>query len=72
VVFCNFDGKEKHTVTVGDNAFIGSNSSLVAPLEIGDNAFVGAGSVITENVPKNALAIARARQAVKPDYNGGE
>jgi bifunctional UDP-N-acetylglucosamine pyrophosphorylase/glucosamine-1-phosphate N-acetyltransferase len=72
VVFCNFDGKDKHTVTIGDNAFIGSNSSLIAPLEIGNNAFVGAGSVITENVPENALAIARARQAVKPDWNKSE
>lgn len=68
VVFCNFDGKEKHTVTVGNGAFIGSNSSLVAPLVIGKNAFVGAGSVITDEVPANALAIARARQAVKPDW----
>jgi bifunctional N-acetylglucosamine-1-phosphate-uridyltransferase/glucosamine-1-phosphate-acetyltransferase GlmU-like protein len=68
VVFCNFDGKEKHTVTVGDGAFIGSNSSLVAPLVIGKNAFVGAGSVITDDVPANALAISRARQAVKPAW----
>jgi bifunctional UDP-N-acetylglucosamine pyrophosphorylase/glucosamine-1-phosphate N-acetyltransferase len=69
VVFANFDGKDKHTVTVGDKAFIGSNSSLIAPLSIGENAFVGAGSVITEDVPAGALAIARARQAVKPEWN---
>ncbi|MDR1917433.1 MAG: hypothetical protein LBQ05_00405 [Christensenellaceae bacterium] len=69
VVFANFDGKDKHTVTVGDNAFVGSNSSLIAPLSIGEKAFVGAGSVITDDVPAEALAIARARQAVKPNWN---
>lgn len=72
VVFCNFDGKEKHTVTVKDGVFIGSNSSLVAPLTVGENAFIGAGSVITDDVPADSLAIARARQAIKPDWHKEE
>jgi bifunctional UDP-N-acetylglucosamine pyrophosphorylase/glucosamine-1-phosphate N-acetyltransferase len=72
VVFANFDGKEKHTTAIGDNSFVGSNSSLIAPLTVGKNAFIAAGSVITDGVPDNALAIARARQAIKPDWNKDE
>jgi bifunctional N-acetylglucosamine-1-phosphate-uridyltransferase/glucosamine-1-phosphate-acetyltransferase GlmU-like protein len=68
VVFCNYDGKQKHTATIGDNVFVGSNTCIIAPVHIGDNAFIAAGSVITDAVPKNALAIARARQAVKENY----
>ncbi|MDR0462352.1 MAG: hypothetical protein LBG88_03420 [Christensenellaceae bacterium] len=70
VVFCNYDGKKKHPTTVGDNVFIGSNCNLVAPLTIGDNAFIAAGSTITQDVPAAALAIGRARQAIKEDWNG--
>jgi bifunctional N-acetylglucosamine-1-phosphate-uridyltransferase/glucosamine-1-phosphate-acetyltransferase GlmU-like protein len=69
VVFCNYDGKEKHKTTVGDNVFMGSNTNLVAPVTVGNNAFIGAGSTITADVPARALAIARARQAVKEEYN---
>jgi bifunctional UDP-N-acetylglucosamine pyrophosphorylase/glucosamine-1-phosphate N-acetyltransferase len=62
VVFCNYDGIRKHPSTVGDNASIGANSSIIAPLNIGANAYVGAGSVITEDVPPSTLAVSRAPQ----------
>lgn len=64
----NFDGKEKSRTTVGDNAFIGCDTCLVAPVKIGNNAYTAAGSVITEDVPDNALAIARSKEAVKKDW----
>jgi bifunctional UDP-N-acetylglucosamine pyrophosphorylase / glucosamine-1-phosphate N-acetyltransferase len=64
-ITCNFDGNAKHRTVIGKNAFIGSNSALVAPVKIGAGAYVGSGSVITENVPANALALARGRQVVK-------
>ncbi|AKI96885.1 bifunctional UDP-N-acetylglucosamine diphosphorylase/glucosamine-1-phosphate N-acetyltransferase GlmU [Kosmotoga pacifica] len=64
-ITCNYDGKNKHRTTIGANAFIGSNTSLVAPVSIGKNSIVGAGSVITENVPDYSLALGRARQIVK-------
>jgi bifunctional UDP-N-acetylglucosamine pyrophosphorylase/glucosamine-1-phosphate N-acetyltransferase len=67
-ITCNYDGFLKFETVIGDNAFIGSNSALVAPVTIGDGAFVGSGSVITENVPPNALALARGRQAVKAGW----
>lgn len=65
-VTCNYDGVNKSETLIGENAFIGSNSSLVAPVTIGDNAYVGSGSVITSDVPADALALGRARQEVKP------
>ncbi len=68
VVIANYDGKNKHKTVIGDNAFIGSNCNLIAPLNVGDGAFVAAGSTITDSVPENALAIARERQIVKPDW----
>ena len=61
-VTCNYDGKNKFRTKIGDNAFIGCNTNLVAPVNIGDGAYTGAGSTITKDVPKNNLAIARARQ----------
>jgi bifunctional UDP-N-acetylglucosamine pyrophosphorylase/glucosamine-1-phosphate N-acetyltransferase len=64
-VFCNYDGVSKHSTEIGENAFIGSNSSLVAPLKIGSNTLVGSGSVITKDVPNNALAISRPAQKNK-------
>ncbi len=67
-ITCNFDGSSKHRTTIGKDAFIGSNSALVAPVEIGDAAYVGSGSVITEDVPAGALALARARQVVKEGW----
>ncbi len=65
VITCNYDGVNKHTTTIGERAFIGSNAALVAPVTIGAHAVVGAGSVITENVPESALALGRGRQVIK-------
>ncbi|WP_349364636.1 MAG: bifunctional UDP-N-acetylglucosamine diphosphorylase/glucosamine-1-phosphate N-acetyltransferase GlmU [Roseitalea porphyridii] len=64
-ITCNYDGFSKHHTTIGAGAFVGSNSSLVAPVTVGANAYVGSGSVITENVPEDALGIGRARQVNK-------
>src|SRR5690606_32899389 len=61
-ITCNYDGVNKFKTDIGDGAFIGSNSSLVAPVNIGANATVGAGSVITGNVPDGNLAVARGKQ----------
>ena len=61
-ITCNYDGFNKHFTDIGEGAFIGSNSALVAPIKIGDGAFVGSGSVVTRNVSENALAVSRARQ----------
>ncbi len=65
-IFCNYDGKRKHVTTIGEGAFVGSNSSLVAPVTLGKGAYVGSGSVVTMDVPDDALAIGRARQVNKP------
>jgi bifunctional UDP-N-acetylglucosamine pyrophosphorylase/glucosamine-1-phosphate N-acetyltransferase len=67
-ITCNYDGTHKHQTTIGKEAFVGSNSTLVAPLEIGDGAYLAAGSVITEAVPSDALALGRARQVIKPQW----
>jgi bifunctional UDP-N-acetylglucosamine pyrophosphorylase/glucosamine-1-phosphate N-acetyltransferase len=67
-IFCNYDGFFKHRTVIGESAFIGSNSALVAPIRIGNGAFVGSGSVITRDVPDNALALARAVQEEKPGW----
>jgi bifunctional UDP-N-acetylglucosamine pyrophosphorylase / glucosamine-1-phosphate N-acetyltransferase len=67
-ILCNYDGEKKHQTTIGEGAFIGSNSTLVAPVEIGAESYVGAGSVITEEVPKGALALGRGRQVNKPGW----
>lgn len=64
-IVCNYDGAAKHRTDIGKGAFIGSNAALVAPVSIGDGAYVATGSVITQNVPADALAIARERQVVK-------
>ena len=61
-ITCNYDGKNKFKTIIGDNCFIGSNSSIVAPVTIANKAYVGAGSVITKNIPSNSLAIARVKQ----------
>lgn len=68
VIFANYNGKVKSTCVVGDNSFVGSNSNLVAPVELGNNSFVAAGSTITDEIPENALGIARARQVNKPEF----
>ncbi|WP_134499733.1 bifunctional UDP-N-acetylglucosamine diphosphorylase/glucosamine-1-phosphate N-acetyltransferase GlmU [Microvirga pakistanensis] len=67
-ITCNYDGYSKYKTEIGEGAFIGSNSSLVAPLTIGDGAFVGSSSVITEDVPSDALALGRSRQVVKEGW----
>ncbi|MBM3561545.1 MAG: bifunctional UDP-N-acetylglucosamine diphosphorylase/glucosamine-1-phosphate N-acetyltransferase GlmU [Alphaproteobacteria bacterium] len=67
-ITCNYDGFLKYRTTIGDNAFIGSNSSLVAPVTIGQGAYVGSGSVITKDVAPDALAVARGRQMEKPGW----
>jgi bifunctional UDP-N-acetylglucosamine pyrophosphorylase/glucosamine-1-phosphate N-acetyltransferase len=65
-ITCNYDGVAKHRTEIGEGAFIGSDTALVAPVKVGARALVAAGSVITDDVPDDALAIARGRQAVKP------
>lgn len=64
-IFVNYDGKHKHRSKVGDRAFIGSNSNIIAPVNIGDDAYIAAGTTITEDVPPAALVIGRLRQIVK-------
>jgi bifunctional UDP-N-acetylglucosamine pyrophosphorylase/glucosamine-1-phosphate N-acetyltransferase len=67
-ITCNYDGVAKHKTQIGQDAFVGSNSTLVAPLEIGDGSYIGAGSVITHRVPPEALAIGRSRQVNKEGW----
>ena len=67
-ITCNYDGANKHKTIIGDHAFIGSNSSLVAPVQIGNYATIGAGSVITRNVADHTLAFERAQQTEKANY----
>jgi bifunctional UDP-N-acetylglucosamine pyrophosphorylase/glucosamine-1-phosphate N-acetyltransferase len=67
-ITCNYDGTAKHRTEIGEGAFIGSNSALVAPVKVGDRAYVGSGSVITREVPADALAIGRARQVIKEGW----
>jgi bifunctional UDP-N-acetylglucosamine pyrophosphorylase / glucosamine-1-phosphate N-acetyltransferase len=67
-ITCNYDGVAKHRTDIGKGAFIGSNASLVAPVKIGDGAYVGSGSVVTKNVPADALAVARTEQTIKEGW----
>jgi bifunctional UDP-N-acetylglucosamine pyrophosphorylase/glucosamine-1-phosphate N-acetyltransferase len=67
-IFCNYDGFEKFDTHVGENAFVGSNNCLVAPVTLGAGAFTGSGSVITRDVAADALAVARAAQVEKPGW----
>jgi len=68
VITCNYDGVRKHRTQIGKNSFIGSDSTLVAPIEIGESVYIGAGSCITRDVPEGALAVARSRQVVKDGW----
>ena len=68
-ITCNYDGTNKHKTIIGDNSFIGSNSSLVAPVEIGNSSTIAAGSVITKNVPEDALGVGRSKQTNKDDWS---
>jgi bifunctional UDP-N-acetylglucosamine pyrophosphorylase/glucosamine-1-phosphate N-acetyltransferase len=67
-IFCNYDGFDKHITDVGAGAFVGSNSSLVAPVKIGDGAYIGSGSVIAHDVEADALALERSAQEVRPGW----
>ncbi len=67
-ITCNYDGDAKHRTSIGKGAFIGSNSALVAPVKIGDGAYIGAGSVVTDDVPADALALSRTEQTVKEGW----
>jgi bifunctional UDP-N-acetylglucosamine pyrophosphorylase/glucosamine-1-phosphate N-acetyltransferase len=67
-ITCNYDGVKKHRTNIGEGSFIGSNSTLVAPVEVGAGAYVAAGSVITDAVPEDALALGRARQVLKESW----
>ncbi len=71
-ITCNFDGFDKSKTEIGEGAFIGSNSALVAPVKIGAGAYVGSGSVITDDVPADALALGRGKQAVKEGWAASE
>jgi bifunctional UDP-N-acetylglucosamine pyrophosphorylase/glucosamine-1-phosphate N-acetyltransferase len=68
VITCNYDGERKHTTTIGDGVFVGSDSTLVAPVSLGEGSYVGAGSCITQPVPAGALAIGRAHQITKEGW----
>ena len=67
-ITCNYDGFFKHKTTIGDGAFIGTHTSLVAPVTVGDGAFTATGAVITKDVPDDSLAIARADQVNKQGW----
>src|SRR5439155_21937240 len=69
-ITCNYDGFFKYQTNIGEGAFIGSNSALVAPVTIGKGAIVGAGSVVTQDVADDALAVARGEQVEKPGWAG--
>jgi bifunctional UDP-N-acetylglucosamine pyrophosphorylase/glucosamine-1-phosphate N-acetyltransferase len=67
-ITCNYDGRKKHRTVIGDGAFVGSDSTLVAPVRVGEGAYVAAGSAITDDVPDGALGIARGRQTNKTGW----
>ena len=68
VITCNYDGVNKHRTTIGKHAFVGSDSTLVAPVSVGEGAYIGAGSCITKDVPAGSLAIGRSTQIVKEGW----
>ncbi len=67
-ITCNYDGASKHRTYIGKNAFVGSDSTLVAPVSVGDGAYIGAGTCITKDVPADALAVGRSRQIIKKNW----
>jgi len=67
-ITCNYDGAAKHLTRIGKRVFVGSDTSLVAPITVGDGAYIGAGSCITKDVPADALAVARGRQVTKEGW----
>ncbi len=72
VITCNYDGVNKHHTVIGDHAFIGSNTSLVAPVSVGEGATIGAGTVLTKDAPDNQLTLARAKQTTLPTWKRPE
>ena len=68
-ITCNYDGKDKHKTKIDEGSFVGTNSSLVAPINIGKNAYVGAGSTITKDIPDNALGVGRSKQINKENWS---
>ena len=72
VITCNYDGVNKHTTTIGEGVFVGSDSTLVAPISVGDGAYIGAGSCITREVPADALAVGRSRQGTKEGWSAAK
>jgi bifunctional UDP-N-acetylglucosamine pyrophosphorylase/glucosamine-1-phosphate N-acetyltransferase len=68
VITCNYDGEKKHRTEIGEKAFIGSDSQLVAPVKVGDGAYVGSGTTVTEDVPAGALALSRSPQTIKEGW----
>jgi bifunctional UDP-N-acetylglucosamine pyrophosphorylase/glucosamine-1-phosphate N-acetyltransferase len=71
-ITCNYDGVNKHQTTIGDGVFVGSDSTLVAPVILGDGSYIAAGSCITEDVPADALALGRSRQTTKPNWTAAK
>ena len=69
VITCNYDGMKKMKTIIGDRVFVGSDSTLVAPVTLGNGSYIGAGSCITEDVPEDALALGRARQTIKEGWS---
>ena len=67
-ITCNYDGRDKHRTEIGADAFVGSDTTLVAPIQVGEGAYIGAGSTITQDVAAGALALGRARQVTKPGW----
>ena len=67
-ITCNYDGTKKHLTRIGDGSFVGSDSTLVAPLTVGAGSYIAAGSCITEDVPEDSLALGRSRQVTKPGW----
>jgi bifunctional UDP-N-acetylglucosamine pyrophosphorylase/glucosamine-1-phosphate N-acetyltransferase len=67
-ITCNYDGVNKHQTTIGNNVFVGSDSTLIAPVTIESGSYIAAGSSITDDVPTGALALGRARQVTKPGW----
>jgi bifunctional UDP-N-acetylglucosamine pyrophosphorylase/glucosamine-1-phosphate N-acetyltransferase len=68
VITCNYDGISKRKTTIGNDVFVGSDSTLIAPLTVGNGAYIAAGSCITDDVPEDALALGRARQTIKEGW----
>jgi bifunctional UDP-N-acetylglucosamine pyrophosphorylase/glucosamine-1-phosphate N-acetyltransferase len=68
VITCNYDGQKKHRTKIGKNSFVGTNSTLIAPITVGDGAYIAAGSPIAEDVPPDSLAVARSRATIKPEW----